>query len=532
MHKNYRVSYVANYYDGADRLTQSVDEGVKVGGYTRPASPDPRSATALRTDYEYDAAGGLLRVTDPLDVKTLTQRDALGRVVKQTDAEATPPNPMTKVTDYLNLDGLDRPASVVVHNVRPDGSPQPQTTSYLYAARRSKGSGVDSNDVLGTQFYPDNHTEVSRYNALGEVVQKDDRSHDTHVYTRDAFGRVTTDNVTVFGAGIDTAVNKLYTAYDTLGRPVVFTSYHDQTPLNEVVRAYNGFNQLTQEWQEDGGAVNTARSHYEAYDYGTFSPASNSSRLRALVFKGGARKIYYGYDAFGRVTSVTDGDPSGPAGTHQGLENYTYLGLDTVLQKIRPQPGDMKETVTLDGFGRVSDVLWAGDHGVDHFAYGYDADSNVLWRDNAEARGGGQPLWGEQYVRDSAGRQVSYLRGDLSGGQVASPPAASLTWSLDSQGNRYDLANVTPARFGTAYNGGNQPAATTPSGPDDTGFPNSAPIGGGAQPQSAGLKYDAWGRLVGAGTDQVALFTYDALGRVVLSRTYPFRVSLQDCAGQ
>jgi YD repeat-containing protein len=49
-----RVSYVADYYDTGNRLTTEVDVGSNGGStYTRPSTPDARSATVLRTDTSY-----------------------------------------------------------------------------------------------------------------------------------------------------------------------------------------------------------------------------------------------------------------------------------------------------------------------------------------------------------------------------------------------------------------------------------------------------------------------------------------------
>ncbi|MCI0463316.1 MAG: hypothetical protein L0Z62_40735, partial [Gemmataceae bacterium] len=53
---NARVSYVASYYDKANRLTDTVDVGTYGGSaYTRPSTPDSRSDTALVTSYAYQA---------------------------------------------------------------------------------------------------------------------------------------------------------------------------------------------------------------------------------------------------------------------------------------------------------------------------------------------------------------------------------------------------------------------------------------------------------------------------------------------
>jgi len=58
MHPYARVSYVANYYDAANRLTDTVNVGTNGGtAYTRPSTPAARSDTALvsSTGYKADA---------------------------------------------------------------------------------------------------------------------------------------------------------------------------------------------------------------------------------------------------------------------------------------------------------------------------------------------------------------------------------------------------------------------------------------------------------------------------------------------
>src|SRR5439155_11502586 len=55
-HPYARVSYLANYYDAANRLTDSVNVGTNGGtAYTRPSNPPARSDTALVTSTGYKA---------------------------------------------------------------------------------------------------------------------------------------------------------------------------------------------------------------------------------------------------------------------------------------------------------------------------------------------------------------------------------------------------------------------------------------------------------------------------------------------
>ena len=55
-----RVSYAANYYDAANRLTAAVDVGTNGGSsYTRPSSAPLRSSPHQSGPVTYDVASGL-----------------------------------------------------------------------------------------------------------------------------------------------------------------------------------------------------------------------------------------------------------------------------------------------------------------------------------------------------------------------------------------------------------------------------------------------------------------------------------------
>ena len=78
-----RVSYMAAYYDAADRLTATVDVGTNGGSaYTRPSSVPTPSNTVLVTSQTYNAAGLVDSVTDPKGIVSKIYYDALGRTTK------------------------------------------------------------------------------------------------------------------------------------------------------------------------------------------------------------------------------------------------------------------------------------------------------------------------------------------------------------------------------------------------------------------------------------------------------------------
>src|SRR5439155_26902198 len=83
-HPYARVSYLANYYDAANRLTDTVNVGSNGGSsYTRPSTPASRSDTALVTSTGYKAdAVQQVALTGFLtaSVRSRRRRSIMGRI--------------------------------------------------------------------------------------------------------------------------------------------------------------------------------------------------------------------------------------------------------------------------------------------------------------------------------------------------------------------------------------------------------------------------------------------------------------------
>jgi YD repeat-containing protein len=102
-----RVSYVASYYDAADRMTARVDIGTNGGqDYTRPPGVPDRSDMVLVTSYGYNDAGWVESVTDPRGLVNRTEYDNLRRTLKTIDAytDGVPTDSTNRTTGY-NYDG-------------------------------------------------------------------------------------------------------------------------------------------------------------------------------------------------------------------------------------------------------------------------------------------------------------------------------------------------------------------------------------------------------------------------------------------
>jgi hypothetical protein len=309
---------------------------------------------------------------------------------------------------------------------------------------------------------------------------------------------------------VDGTVRRIDTAYDSQGNPYLFTSYADTagtTVVNQVQDTFNGLGQLTNEYQAHSGAVNTSTTPQVQYAYTQMAGGVNNSRLVSMTYPNG-RVLDYNYatgvdNAVSRLTSISDN-----SGT---LEQYSYLGLGTVVDRSHPLPGldltyikqtgesngDAGDQYTgLDRFGRVVDQRWiltGSGTAADRFQYGYDRNSNPLYRADLVNHN-----FDELYHASGAGNGYDNLnqlsafeRGVLSASQQGGPldtvasPSHSQSYTLDAQGN---FNNVTTDGTGVSRTNNQQNEAT--------------------QVGSANLTYDANGNLA---TDELGqTYVYDA----------------------
>src|SRR5262249_34408964 len=298
-----RVSYVAAYYDAANRPTSTVNVGTNGGNsYARPATVPARSDTVLVTSYGYSAAGWADTMTDPRGISSRKFFDALGRITKAVEAytNGTPTNSSDRTTE-LAYDGSNH--IVGVQADLPGGNIQ--QTRYVYGVTTAGGSNINSNDFLSAIQYPDRNTGVASpseqvnitVNALGQQKTKTDRNGTVHAYSYDVLGRLTADAVTTLGTGVDGSVRRLEIAFDTGGRPYLNTSYNSASGgniVNQVQRVYNGLGQLVTEYQSHTGPVNIGTTPSVQYAYSMMAGGANHSRPAAITYPNG-RVLNYNY---------------------------------------------------------------------------------------------------------------------------------------------------------------------------------------------------------------------------------------------
>jgi RHS repeat-associated protein len=358
--------------------------------------------------------------------------------------------------------------------------------------------------------------------------------------------------------GVDGTILAHTTSYDTGGRPYQLTSYNSATGrsstniVNQVQDLYNGLGQLTNQYQEHGGVVNTSSSLQVQYGYTLMSGGANNSNLITMTYPN-SRVLHYGYDnsaidtAISRVDYLADDNGSGSAGTH--LEDYSYLGQNTIVQRAHDQPGvnvnltyiqqsgdssantDAGDQYTgLDRFGQVIDQYWlktSGPSATDRFQYGYDRDGNALYKNNlafsnlSELYHQSSSASGDNAsAYDNLNRLAGFVRGTLSssGNNGSSLDAVSTAsslsnhaenWSLDTLGN-WSSQTVDGTPTSRTHNSKNELTAVASASLsfDSNGNTTTDQIGNT-------YTYDAWNRLItvkNSSGSTLASYVYDARG--------------------
>ena len=369
--------------------------------------------------------------------------------------------------------------------------------------------------------------DVYTTNALGERISFTDRAGTTHTYSYDVVGRQRADAVTALGSGVNGAVRRIESAYDSLGRVTTVTSFNASSGgsvTNQVARAFNGFGQLTSEWQSHTRLVDTATTPRVQYVYSE-GDGGNHSRLTQIVTPDGTVTgfTYTGIDdAASRVSAMT-GPAADGSETSVSLEVFKYLGVRAVVERARPEigitltmattteaTGDAGDRYTgLDRFGRVVDQRWITGSGstatdVDRYGYAYDRNGNRLARSNALAS-----AFNETYSYDALNQLQNFARGSTSS------PSTTQDWQFDALGNWTTVTTdgVDQSRTANAQN------ELTPVGSASLAYSNTGNLITDAQVRT--LSYDAWNRLVSvsnASGTQVAAYQYDGMNRRIVEQ--------------
>ncbi|XOV75122.1 MAG: RHS repeat-associated core domain-containing protein [Phycisphaerales bacterium] len=493
-------------YDAASRPVKSEYFGTNDSDGFVAQGPTPNGSTSgLASETIYDAQGRAHVSVAPDGTRSRTIFDDLGRpiAVIENDQSGTvvtlswnsgnsrwsttnaggATSAQNRVTSFV-YDGLGNTVRRVAHIG--DSSVQETLYDYDYS-----NTDFDSMSLLASVHYPDESTGAANtataytvsyeYNRLGEVTEMTDQNQTTHVYTYDAMGRITSDDVTSFGTDIDQTVHEIEYAYSTttgLLERVTSLDSAGTTVLNEIRFEYDDMLALSKYRQNPTGAVGSGQSADVEYVYdredGTLN--GNFSRLNKIKYpfvnSGGNQRTevaqYYGdplvpnlNDRISRSVGL-DWTFQMKAGATDEIR-YEHLGLNNTVIVDYPDgkikldrwidsnytpaggsgPSISGEYAGMDKYGRLERQVWYRGTSWDpdnlparlDVKYDYDDNSDITRRYDSRV-GASMADRGDEYSYDGLNRLTLATRGApaTSGGAWTS---ASKTedWALDIFGN-------------------------------------------------------------------------------------------------
>ncbi|WP_211441782.1 RHS repeat protein [Collimonas humicola] len=249
------------------------------------------------TSYEYDAMGNRTKITDPLGNITTQSYDPLGRLIQQ--VQPVPAAGGASPTVSFTYDGQDQLSTVT--------DPRNLVTSYTV-------DGLGNQNALTS---PDTGSTSKTYDAAGNLKTRTDARGKTTSYSYDALNRLTQIS---YASGTATQFE-----YDggTTGAPNAIghlTRMIDGS--GQTTYAYDGFGRLLTKVQT---LSSTGTSSTISYAYG--SSGNTTGKLVSTTYPSGNR-INYGYDAAGRINSLTlNPTNTTGGGTNTGISIPLLTGI-------------------------------------------------------------------------------------------------------------------------------------------------------------------------------------------------------------
>jgi YD repeat-containing protein len=294
----------------------------------------------LVTTYGYDAVGNLTRTTDSQGASVYSYYDALGRMTALASparAGAAEGSAVTPLTVFLR----DAHGNVVVKLDLANGAA---------AAGEFTGNSQLANPgfALGAGSADDRRT-VSRYDAMGHVVQSTDAQGNNHYSSYNELGLLAKSWQSVTDEG---ATQTLFQAfqYDKLGRvthtldPAPYVAQKPTGGVTDSALEYNAFGEVV------ARRINGTVQEYFEFD--------NAGRMVRTNSGDGSQKVYL-YDVLGRRTAEirssgldavdlrTASIPTAASLATARRTHTVYDALGRVVNQLLPQRADEQGGVTV-----------------------------------------------------------------------------------------------------------------------------------------------------------------------------------------
>ncbi|MGW6792421.1 DUF6531 domain-containing protein [Streptomyces chartreusis] len=333
-------------YDDDGRQATAVDPRGNATG------ADPAQYT---TTYDYDPAGNLTSVTDPLGGVTSTAYDAVGNVTKRTDA-----NKRATTYAYDKLDQLTTVTAPGGADTIYDYDTVGNVTKRTDANNHSTTYGYDEARRLTSVTDPLNRATTYAYDADSNLTKKTTPRGSTS-YTFDQRGLPTkidySDGTPDATFGYDKAGRMTARANSKISEDFVYDEVGNLTKTRGFSYTYDAAGQMLTRKYSDGNTItygydNDGRTSTMAADGATTTytwDAANNLTKSALP---NTETEDRAYDRAGRLTAVT----SSKAGTTVTKTALTLSagGLPTRVDVTRASVGTGGYDLTYDAAGRLA----------------------------------------------------------------------------------------------------------------------------------------------------------------------------------
>jgi RHS repeat-associated protein len=272
------------------------------------------------SSFQYDNAGNLTEVKDPLSHSTSVSYDQVGNLLSRTP-------PLVGAIVYADYDRQGNPGKVTDANghfvtytydplgrvVTTTSSADGGVTRYEYGTAGggncSSCGGGGSSGQLSALILPEGNRIDYQYDAIGNLVKIFDGEENTIVYTYDAKGNRSKEEIRD-AAGL--LQKTLSYQYDLLNRP------------KQTINPDTSFTEFGYDKRGNRTTLKNPNGHTTTYAY-------DALRRVAKVTQPGSIATAYTYDRRSNLASVTD------AGGH--TTSYTYDKQNRLIKTISPDSG-------------------------------------------------------------------------------------------------------------------------------------------------------------------------------------------------